>query len=140
MKKNYEEIEQILKNPLPSEKIYCTTYRKEFTVTANVYEFFTQCDAFWLGDAVASYFYNITKAMITHDDFFFILTVDVKKDNSGVLRIQRESQDNSKLLRVITQKIGYIDLPMGIYKFYLIGSLDFTGKIISLRLLTPTEY
>lgn len=140
MKKNYEEIEQILKNPLPSEKIYCTTYRREFSVTTNVYQFFTKCDAFWLGDAVASYFYTITKAMIKHDDFFFILTVDVKKDNNGVLRIQRESEGTGRLARVITQKIGYIDLPMGIYKFYLIGSPDFTYKTINLRLLTPAEY
>lgn len=134
----YEAVQKVLNQIGGTSKWYKTTLIPNFYVTDNVYELYKQFNAFWLGDLIASYHKKIVECMEREDDSFFIVDLRVNEGNGGYIRISREY--GGMLKGIIKQDINYIDLPVGDYKFWLIGDWEDDRHIKQLTLLTPCEY
>lgn len=87
-----------------------------------------------------SYMPKIIQTYRQTDDYFYIVTIKIKDDSSGIIEVFREGYENGKYnehILVIKQKIPYIDLPKYDYKFYLALA---SAEPILFTLLLTTEY
>lgn len=86
---------------------------KNYAMTDGVKYMCDKAGAYWLVDAIASYYAEVIKDPMLADMQFWTLKVDLNK-NKAVLTCERDTDDVA-----ITQKISYTDFPLPEIKLWV---------------------
>ena len=136
--KTYGAIMEMLSYSTGTEKYHKTTFNPYLLFTDGMKLLFDECNAYWLGDLINSYFPNILRDFNENGDTFYIIDVKVTDGLlNGRFTISREVDEERKI--IVEQNVGYIDLPAGDYQFFMIAEPQEDGKLKFIVLL-PNEY
>lgn len=144
---NYKDVQELYSNCHGSDVLYKRSYSNSLSYTLGVRLFQEKLQAYWLVDTLLSYMPVINKVFNDTQDTFYVVSVSVNPNYSGIFEIYREGyvdNDYNEHITILKQDISYIDLPLNPdaeddtrYKFYLILSSE---NPIQYTLLLPSEY
>lgn len=136
--KTYEEIINQLSQFTSTEHYHKTTFNPYLLFTDGMQFLFDSYEAYWLGDLINSYFPAIMKDYYDNKDHFYIIDIKVEHGLlNGCFTVCREIEGKPKT--IVEQKVGYIDLPKGNYKFFMCVE-EHENKNPLFIVLLPSEY
>ncbi len=137
---NSTTVNEIYSRNFGSEYYYKRAYCDNLRYTEGLMDFQNTLNAYWFVDNIISYMPKIIQTYKQTDDYFYIITIKINDDSSGIIEVFSEGYIEGKYnehIPVIKQEIPYIDLPKYDYKFYLALA---SAEPILFTLLLVTEY
>ena len=106
-----------------------TRHQFGIIMTDGVVQLREDADAYWLVDAIASYFHK-------HKEEFQVWKLEVDTEKKSAVLTMKEDSNRPELVR---QEIEYTDFPLDSIEFYLqLGSID--GTTPNYILMLTSEY
>ena len=133
-------VEQIYLRNYGSETFYKRSYCENLNYTEGLIDFQKTLNAFWVVDEVIRFLPKVIKTYNETEDGFYVITINIQKNNKAVFEIFREGYQNGKYdehITVLKTKIPEADLPYYNYRFYLILS---NLKPLIFTLMLTSEY
>lgn len=134
-----EKVKQVMNSSIGSMTFYKRNNSKYMDYTEGLMNVQRELGMFWFIDLCYSRMSDVTKDYNKTHEYFYIVKLDVKEDNTAIFTIEREETvgDDTTYVKVAAQVLPYADLPKCEMKFYLILINE---SPLMFRLLLPSEY